>query len=823
MCSSKGDNMKRIAIAITLLVLAVMLGAQSSYHEQPVAATDEVLAPVVNPAALGVENAEGFGWLTTWNHTVESANGQQTNTVDEFAKQYSLLFNMEGMAYVYERENGNSYHRLASGGEAFRNLYLGMAWDWNERAFHVGQFSASALYRPHNAISLGAVANFVRGEADDVYRFGAGVRPMAFFKPQCGHRVTLTADVDYIDGETSDPIFGVQLEPLDGLRLGGTYDVENETIGANFRIALGNSASGAIASFNDDNEFTGSKVYSHIASKPYHTATIKFGRKRFYEMKLKGELVDRRSFMRIGPIRLMRQGQLNMYTLIRHLQQLRDDPAVDGILVRECNMRGSFADYQELARAFNDFRAAGKEVVFYFDNASNMNYVFAANVADAIYLNPMGGIMLRGMSMGMPFVGELLDSLGVEIVNLQSHETKTAFNFLSESEMPESERESYRLVFGDIYNGMLSMLQEGRGDKLNGNVEDIVNNGPYAIQSQIEAAGLVDGFIYKDELEDTLENRYGKVCLNDEHEWETQRLEWSKPRSPRVAVIYATGNIHMGKSDPGHSIGSETISQAIRNAREDKSVKGIILRVDSGGGSAQASDIITRQVRLCTGEGEDKDTKPLVVSMGGAAASGGYYISTYADHIIAQPGTITGSIGVTGMLPNLAGLLRKVRVNWEVVRFGDHADIGSVMRRPSDDEVAMFHEMIEDSYQQFIQHVANGRGMTTAQVDPIAQGRIWTGAQALERGLVDELGGMEDAKDWMKNELHVQHITLVEFTGLEDKFGIPVEADLPSGPFGLALAGHESEAFLGTVKELLQYENERLLYRWSLSSAPVFE
>jgi len=805
--------MKRSLLLGGVLLLAAFLGAQTEpypatdYTQFPAAATDEVLAPMVNPAALGFGSAGGFGYLRTYND-------------DSFTKQYSLLFNLDNLAYVYERTHGEDYHNLAMGNEVFRNLYVGMGWGWHKGEFSTGEAVASTLWRPVNALSLATVSSFPR-EGDDVHRLGVGVRPL-YLNGAINHRVTFTGDIEYCGNGWRDPIFGIQAEPIDGLLVGGSYDSEDETLGATFRLAFGTNSVGSTARFDKDNEFDNGLLYEHMAFKSYRTPVFKFGAKRFYEMNLTGKLVDRRSFMQIGPFQLIRKGQINLHNLITRIEELRDDPAIDGIVVRKCAISGGFSDYQELAEALNDFRAAGKKVVFYFDNASNMNYIFAANVADEIYLNPLGSIDLKGMSLSLPFVGELADTLGIEFVNLQSHETKTAFNFLSDSKMPDAERASYELVFGDIYQSMLNMLEDGRGDKLTKPAADIVNGGPYMSGQTMLDLGLVDGLIYADELDDTLDESYGRICKVKEYDSDKMAADWSKPEAPRVAVIFATGNIHMGSSLPGSSIGSETLSNAIRAAREDDSVKGIILRVNSGGGSAQASDIITRQVRLATGEG--KTTKPLVVSMGGAAASGGYYISTYANHIIAEPGTITGSIGVTGLLPNIAGLLRKVRVNFETVRFGDHSDIGAFYRAPTADEMQLLKDMINESYHTFVQHVATGRGMTYEEVDAIAQGRIWTGNQAVERGLVDELGGLNDAEEWMKQELGVQHLTVVEFTGKEDKFRIPVEADLPTGPFGsLPFLPQQASALTDTLRELMGYGNEHVLYRWSLAISPEFE
>ena len=231
----------------------------------------------------------------------------------------------------------------------------------------------------------------------------------------------------------------------------------------------------------------------------------------------------------------------------------------------------------------------------------------------------------------------------------------------------------------------------------------------------------------------------------------------------KIALIYAVGNIHSGEGVPGKSIGSVTTAKAIKQAREDRRVKGIIIRVDSGGGSALASDVIGREVELCkTG----KNKKPVIVSMGGVAASGGYYIAAKADKIIAQPSTITGSIGVIGIYPVFERLYEKIHVNWDTVKRGKNADLGSTHRQPTAKEKKIGEESIQHFYDRFITLVAEGRNMSKDEVHKIAQGRVWTGKQAFEHGLVDALGGMDLAVKEMKKMADLKHeVKLVEFEG----------------------------------------------------------
>jgi len=338
--------------------------------------------------------------------------------------------------------------------------------------------------------------------------------------------------------------------------------------------------------------------------------------------------------------------------------------------------------------------------------------------------------------------------------------------------MTDAERETYDALLDDLYDEIVQMIEEGRGDKLTKPVKQIIDEGPYWNAEIAQQVGLIDGVIFEDQLEDMIKEEFQSSGIVDKYNDNVATTKWSTPRKDKIALIYAVGNIHSGEGVPGKSIGSKTISKAIKQAREDRRVKGIIIRVDSGGGSALASDVIGRGVELCkTG----KNKKPVIVSMGGAAASGGYYIAAKADKIIAQPSTITGSIGVIGLYPVFERLYDKIHINWDVVKRGKHSDLGSTHRQPTDYEKKIGEESIEHFYDRFITIVAEGRDMSKDDVHKIAQGRVWTGKQAFERGLVDALGGMDLAVKEMKKIADLKHeVKLVEFEGEDNGKGMKV-------------------------------------------------
>ncbi|MGC9362915.1 MAG: signal peptide peptidase SppA, partial [Candidatus Syntrophosphaera sp.] len=352
----------------------------------------------------------------------------------------------------------------------------------------------------------------------------------------------------------------------------------------------------------------------------------------------------------------------------------------------------------------------------------------------------------------------LLDHLGVDVQNYRSHKYKNAGNMLSESEMTEAEREVYDSLLQSMYDQMIAAMNAGRGDKLKASAQEAVDAGPYFLAQDALDAGLVDALTYEVNLSKDLDKDFGfskkESVLPDYRDY-----AWAHPKQNLIAVIYASGNIVMGKGTPGKKIAHETTVNLIRKARKDDNYKGIILRVDSGGGSAQASDIILHELQLA----QDVDHKPVVVSMSGMAASGGYYISCGADRIIAEPSTLTGSIGVIGLGLSIPRLLEKIKVNWSTVQKGRNADFGSMFRDSTQEERAAMTNLIEAVYDDFVAKVAKGReNLSPEDVHAIAQGRVWTGEQAMANGLIDDLGGLDKAIEHMRDLTGIEgNITLV--------------------------------------------------------------
>ncbi|MCF7794419.1 MAG: signal peptide peptidase SppA [Candidatus Cloacimonetes bacterium] len=750
--------MKKLSFIITILAIVLGLQAQSS-----IAGTDDFMALKVNPAAVGFGNSNGISFL---------GNYDKDGVYEDF---YSVFFGADNFGYVLDRVGGNNYHRLlfASGhAKLTNNIYLGTAWDWKNKKFKDGSLSESILFRPADNFSVAAIAYNLFRESS-YYELGAALRPLEF-GTDIVQRLTFSADTSYRDEEWSKPVLGVQTELIDGIRIGGTYDMEMETFGINFGVALDNLAVGSFARADEDNEFKNGQYYVSFSEKNFRSI-FDFKKNSFVKYNFGSEVRDVKKVSAFGPFSFIMSSGKTTSRVIREINKIKNDDDVQGIVLINQNFSSSLAIRQELIDCIKEFKAAGKKVVFYYEAVGGSNYAFAASVADQIYLNPAGMVEFKGIAASLPYVKGLLDTLGIDVINLRSHDYKTAANMFSETEMTEAERESYETLLEGIFTEVEMMIEEGRGDKLTMSLRELIDEKPIWLPEEAVEYGLVDELVFEDELSDKLKELYEAPKIDRKYSYNKYRYDWSDGFSSKVAVIYAVGNIHSGKGRTGNSIGSVSLVKMIKAARKDKSVKGIILRVDSGGGSALASDVIAREIKLCT---TGKNKKPFIVSMGGAAASGGYYISMYADKIICQPSTITGSIGVVGMVPIMERLYEKILINWDTVKIGEYSDFQALHRYPTDEEMQFGNDMIHHFYNRFVESVAEGRNMTVRDVNNVAQGRVWTGKQALERGLVDKLGGMDVAIEEMKTMLNTRNeLNLVKYAELDGMRGFTVPID----------------------------------------------
>lgn len=431
---------------------------------------------------------------------------------------------------------------------------------------------------------------------------------------------------------------------------------------------------------------------------------------------------------------------LNHY--LAAIKNAKNDDKIKGISINSNYLPAGMAQTKALRDALEDFKTSGKFVYAYGDFYSQKDY-YLASVADSVFVNPVGDIDFKGLSSEVLFFKDLQEKSGVKFEVIRHGKYKSAVEpFLSNEMSPDNRHQISELLFS-VWNSMLDGIAETRGlesDRLN-DIADTLGARTPAMALEVN---LVDRIAYFDEYETSLKNA-GALEQDKDVEYVSLReyAEYAAKKSKKsgkdkIAVIYAEGEIVYGEGGK-ELVGQGIVVKALKKAREDDKVKAIVLRINSPGGSALASDIIWREIEIT------KRNKPVVVSMGNLAASGGYYIASGADKIYAEPNTITGSIGVFGMLPNFKELADRMGIHSEYVTTNEQSLGYSVFQPLSEDYERVTRESIENIYSTFVGHVADGRDMTREEVDAIGQGRVWSGTEALEIGLVDEIGGLEDA------------------------------------------------------------------------------
>jgi len=459
---------------------------------------------------------------------------------------------------------------------------------------------------------------------------------------------------------------------------------------------------------------------------------------------------------------------LGLNDILLNIKKAKDDENISGIYLDLTVIPAGIATIEEIRNALLDFKTSGKFIISYADSYTQATY-YIASVSNKVYLNPEGVVLFVGLRAELMFFKEALEKLGVEPQIIRHGKFKSAVEPFMYTKMSDENREQTMTFMGAIWNSMLKGISETRNisiDDLNKIANELsLKNAESAVELK-----FVDGLKYKDEILNELKDSTDKKDI-DKLKFVSLAKYTKVPKKDKktieknkIAVIYASGNVIMGEGQEG-TIGSDRISEAIRKARKDSTVKAIVFRVNSGGGSALSSEIIWREVKLA------QEVKPVIASLGDVAASGGYYIVCPAQTIVASPNTITGSIGVFGLLLNGKELLNeKLGVHIDVAKTNEYADMGSFFRPLTAQEREIIQFEVEGIYQTFISHVADGRKMTKEQVDAIGQGRVWSGTNAKEIGLIDEFGGLDKAIEIAAKAANLEKYRIVEFPRLKDPF-----------------------------------------------------
>ncbi|MBN1340980.1 MAG: signal peptide peptidase SppA [Bacteroidales bacterium] len=504
-------------------------------------------------------------------------------------------------------------------------------------------------------------------------------------------------------------------------------------------------------------------------------------------LRLNQEITDRTSNapFAFGAMGELESVPLGLNDIIKNLNKASEDERIKGIFLELSFVPSGMATLEEIRGLLEKFKSSGKFVIAYGEAMDQKAY-YLATVADKLYLHPEGLIEFRGLNSELVFIRGLLEKMDVETQIIRHGEYKSAVEPLILDRMSEANREQTTALAQTIWGNMVSHISESR-NLSHEDLNRLADNLTAFRAADALNAGLIDSVLYKDEVLHVLAQKAGlekleKINILALKKYNNVIVKDASVSRDKIAVIFAEGDIVQGKSDE-QTIGSDDLSLEIRTARENLSVKAIVLRINSPGGDGLASDVIWREVQLAGSE------KPVIVSMGNLAASGGYYIACPATKILAHPSTITGSIGVFGVIPYLGKMFsNKLGITFDRVTTNKNSDFLSLNKPLTPFQREVMQNFVDDFYATFAGHVAEGRKMTYEGVDKIGEGRVWSGASALELGLIDEYGGLEKAIELAAGAAGITEYRVVEYPVYKEPF-IQLMEDL-MGESSVKLARH---------------------------------
>jgi protease-4 len=492
-------------------------------------------------------------------------------------------------------------------------------------------------------------------------------------------------------------------------------------------------------------------------------------------LKLDGRIVERKSNnpfedIEFPGVKISATTGLNQ--ILGCIEKAKTDDRIKGIYLELSEISSGYATVEEIRNALIDFKTSGKFIYTYADMISQKAY-YLATVSDSLILNPMGMFDFRGLNAEHTFYKKALDKFGIEmqVVRGKNNKFKSAVEPFLFDKMSDANREQTSVYLKSIWNHLLKGISERRAipiDSLNSYANDVMTFQKADLALKYK---FFDNLKYKDQVLSDFRKLTGlgesdeiPVVSVSEYDKVPKTIEPGGLPKDRIAIVYAEGEIDT-QTDGAYQIDSKEVSKGIREARTDSAVKAIVIRVNSPGGSAFGSEVIWREVVLA------QKVKPVIVSMGDYAASGGYYIACGADAILANPTTITGSIGVFGTIPNLSGLLTdKIGITFDNVSTNDHSDMPSITRKMTPFEKNLMQTYVEFTYDKFLSHVADGRKKSTAFVDSIGQGRVWSGENGKSIGLVDQFGGLNDALKLAAAKANIGRYRIKELPKQRDTF-----------------------------------------------------
>lgn len=460
--------------------------------------------------------------------------------------------------------------------------------------------------------------------------------------------------------------------------------------------------------------------------------------------------------------------------ILTSIKKAKEHENIKGIYLQASTLESSFASLEEIRHALADFKESGKFIIAYADQYTQSMY-YLASIADKVIVNPQGSISWHGLASQTIFFKDLLKNVGIDMQIFKVGTYKSAVEPFIATEMSDANREQVSVFLNSIWKRLLEDVSTSRNipeETLNAYADQVMD---LKQAEEYVASGLVDTLMYKDGVLNYLKEISGREQDESLRTLSLSEMKNVKRNTPKdksgnmIAVYYAFGGIDDSTSSE-EGINSQKVIKDLRQLREDETIQAVVLRVNSPGGSAYGSEQIWHEIELLKAE------KPVVVSMGDYAASGGYYISCNADCIVANPTTLTGSIGIFGMFPNMEGLLTdKLNLHFDLVKTNKFADMGDISRPFNADEKEAMQNYINNGYKLFVKRCADGRGMSTEDIEKIAEGRVWAGATAKELGLVDELGGLDKAIDIAAQKAEIENYSIINYPSKGNVFSSLLE------------------------------------------------
>lgn len=709
------------------------------------AVADDVEAIGINPASLGWDPGVSLFAYSSFNES-----GLKDNK-GMFLKLFNLGFGMEGVKYspegLYSKVSLDYSMQLSN------SIFLGFEHRWNSPGSpnynYFTSWDMGMLYREYSFLSLGLVIRninkpaFLDKNLPMIYNVGAGFRPF-------GNRFTVSFDIEFQEAVRDvDTVTALKLEPFDGVQFRADYK-DTGRFGFALTFNMPNLGFG-VGTNNKTLENTG---YLKLSTASYRSATP--AGNIFYEVILGGEIADKPS----RPA-LFKSPEMNMLDILDMFEKVKRDSSVSGLVLKIYPMDIGFGKIQELRSKIEELRNNHKKIYAYLETADIKSYYLAA-ACDRIFLPSMGEVMLAGLKAEFLFYKDTLDKIGIKADVEHVGKYKSAGEEMTNSGLSSEHRENMNVLLDDWFAQVTKDVANDRGF----NAEELknkINKGPFTAKEALKEK-LVDELAYFEEIPEAVRKLDGiyisivnEFALRFKH---YHRENWKVP--PEIAVIYVTGMISSGYNFTDvlfgeETTGSESVALALRMAKNIPSIKGVIIRIDSGGGSAVASDRIWHAIM------STRESKPVVISMGDVAASGGYFIASAGNVVVSNAGTLTGSIGVVSMKYSLKGLYEKIGIKREIIKRGEHADLFSSYDEFSKDEKEIVQKLLLDTYDQFIDRVSFGRKIPKEKVLEAAEGKVATGKMAKDAKLIDELGGLDTAVKFVKKEANIPENEDVNF------------------------------------------------------------